>query len=338
MGEDLPDRVHVGYEARRRLLRGDPAQHVAHRGAVPRVAVVQSLQACRDAFDLVHGLFFRLHALNVVLVLYFVFLSGGQPMNEVERIAARLQRLHDGDAWHGASVRDVLGGITSEQAAARLVPDVHTIWEILAHVTAWQDEVRRRLDGGAPGEPQAGDWPAVRDTSAAAWDRALARTLRPTRRCCGRSRTSTRSVSATSSACASPRPEPASPTRSCCTVWPSTRPTSGGQIGLLKKSGERGAARRHAGVRIRRDGVSRRRRRRHGALVRGASRLRGGPVPAARAMVVRDPASRRRARSCCSASPTTANPTCAACDPAACGTPTCACAASGRSTTACRGA
>jgi len=94
-------------------------------------------------------------------------------MNEVDRIVARLQRLHAGDAWHGSSVRDVLHGIDAQRAAARPLPQAHTIWEILLHMTAWLDEVRERLGGGTPGLPRAGDWPAVSDTSAAAWQRAL---------------------------------------------------------------------------------------------------------------------------------------------------------------------
>lgn len=95
-------------------------------------------------------------------------------MNESERLAARLERLHAGNAWHGAPVRAVLAGIDAPQAVWRPVPHVHSIHEILLHMTAWTDEVRRRLEGGAPGEPVEGDWPPVRDPSPTGWQQALA--------------------------------------------------------------------------------------------------------------------------------------------------------------------
>jgi uncharacterized damage-inducible protein DinB len=52
---------------------------------------------------------------------------------------------------------------------------VHSIWEIVLHMTAWTDEVARRLLGGVPDYPAAGDWPAVPPlTTEAEWAHALA--------------------------------------------------------------------------------------------------------------------------------------------------------------------
>jgi hypothetical protein len=50
---------------------------------------------------------------------------------------------------------------------------VHGIWEIVLHVTFWQAEVRRWLQGRhrRPGEGE--DWPAVGSTTDAAWSQAL---------------------------------------------------------------------------------------------------------------------------------------------------------------------
>lgn len=95
-------------------------------------------------------------------------------MNDVQRIAARLQQLHAGDAWHGAPIRAVLDGIDATLAGARLVPHVHTIFELVLHMTAWIGEVRRRVEGGVPGLPEEGDWPAVTDPSRVGWEKALA--------------------------------------------------------------------------------------------------------------------------------------------------------------------
>jgi uncharacterized damage-inducible protein DinB len=95
-------------------------------------------------------------------------------MNDVERIAARLDRLHSGDSWHGPPVRAVLRDIDADAAGWRPIAGVHTIFELLLHMTAWSHEVRRRVEGDSPGLPAEGDWPTVRDPSPAGWESALA--------------------------------------------------------------------------------------------------------------------------------------------------------------------
>jgi uncharacterized damage-inducible protein DinB len=96
-------------------------------------------------------------------------------MSEIERILDELQREHEGDPWHGSPLRSILEGITHEQAAKRPLANVHSIWELVLHITAWKGEVRRRLGGAPAGEPQDGDWPAVGNATAERWQAALAR-------------------------------------------------------------------------------------------------------------------------------------------------------------------
>jgi uncharacterized damage-inducible protein DinB len=94
-------------------------------------------------------------------------------MKEAERIADQHARAFAGPAWHGPAVFEVLHGVSARRAAARPVAGGHSIWEIVLHVAAWEQVVARRL-GGEPAAPTpAQDWPPVRDTSAAAWKRAL---------------------------------------------------------------------------------------------------------------------------------------------------------------------
>jgi uncharacterized damage-inducible protein DinB len=91
--------------------------------------------------------------------------------------AEQLRKGFADDPWHGPSTADLLQGVTAEQAAARPLAGAHTIWELVLHMTGWMREVRRRLAGGEPGEPEEGDWPAVPAATAEAWDatrRALA--------------------------------------------------------------------------------------------------------------------------------------------------------------------
>lgn len=77
-----------------------------------------------------------------------------------EVIADELARAYDGDPWHGSSVVRILEGLSSADAHVHPVPGAHSIWELVLHMAAWTGEVHRRLEGGAPGEPAEGDWPA----------------------------------------------------------------------------------------------------------------------------------------------------------------------------------
>jgi len=90
-------------------------------------------------------------------------------VNIRELLLDTLRRSFDGEAWHGPALGDALSGVTAVDAAARPIPNAHSIWEITLHVAGWSREVARRLDGGMPGEPEAGDWPVVTEVSEAAW-------------------------------------------------------------------------------------------------------------------------------------------------------------------------
>ena len=96
-------------------------------------------------------------------------------MSEIHRILDELQREHEGDPWHGSPLRTILEGITHEQAARRPLPNAHSIWELVLHITAWKGEVARRLGGAPAGEPQEGDWPSVGEPTGERWEAARAR-------------------------------------------------------------------------------------------------------------------------------------------------------------------
>lgn len=95
-------------------------------------------------------------------------------MREAERLADLVERVVEGDPWHGSNVVALLQGLTAMDAARHPVEGAHSIWELLCHMTAWCDEVRARLGGAPAGEPAAGDWPAVTDVSPAAWSATIA--------------------------------------------------------------------------------------------------------------------------------------------------------------------
>jgi len=103
--------------------------------------------------------------------------AGNRPAEgtgEIRRIIEELRRAHDGDAWHGSSLREVLAGVDAAAAAAHPVPGAHSIWEIVLHLSGWAREVARRVEGGTPGLPADGDWPQVAAAGEAEWQAALA--------------------------------------------------------------------------------------------------------------------------------------------------------------------
>ena len=97
-------------------------------------------------------------------------------MSELASIIDDLKRVNDGDAWHGPSLREALAGIGAAQAAAKPIGNAHSIWELVSHITGWENVFRRRLEGdGNATEPEAGDFPAVVDATEQAWRESLAK-------------------------------------------------------------------------------------------------------------------------------------------------------------------
>ncbi len=94
-------------------------------------------------------------------------------MSETTRIADQLRRAFEGEAWHGDSLFEILGGVTAAQAASRPVKQAHSIWELVLHIAAWDGACRRRLRGEAVDLPDDQNFPAVKDTSNAAWRKTL---------------------------------------------------------------------------------------------------------------------------------------------------------------------
>jgi hypothetical protein len=89
----------------------------------------------------------------------------------------QLEREHDGDPWHGPSRSSLLADVTVEEARTRPSGGKHCIWELVLHMTAWTEEVTRRLRGHEAAEPMRGDWPPLpAPADPAAW-RAACRAL-----------------------------------------------------------------------------------------------------------------------------------------------------------------
>ena len=94
-------------------------------------------------------------------------------MRESERLADLVERVIDGDCWHGSNVLTLIRGLSPEDAATEVVPGGHSVWAIVLHMTAWAAEVSARIGGASAGDPHAGDWPAVPDAGMPAWTAAV---------------------------------------------------------------------------------------------------------------------------------------------------------------------
>jgi uncharacterized damage-inducible protein DinB len=92
-------------------------------------------------------------------------------MSDVSFLYEQLRKGHSDDPWHGPDLSSLLADVTAEEAAKHPILDAHSVWEIVLHLTAWQNEVRRRLGGKEPGLPEEGDWGEPDEVSEAAWRR-----------------------------------------------------------------------------------------------------------------------------------------------------------------------
>lgn len=94
------------------------------------------------------------------------------------RIADQLRRAFYGNAWHGPALLELLEDVDAQTAAARPIPSVHSIWELVLHVAAWDNVALRRLDGEKWQPTGLANFPQVMKPTAAEWRKAVAATKR----------------------------------------------------------------------------------------------------------------------------------------------------------------
>jgi len=94
-------------------------------------------------------------------------------MPENARLADQIRRAFEGNAWHGDSVLKLLADVDSKTAAARPLKNAHTIWELVLHIGAWYDAVRRRAGGARVSLSKKQNFPAVVETAEAAWRQSI---------------------------------------------------------------------------------------------------------------------------------------------------------------------
>ncbi|MCC7194502.1 MAG: DinB family protein [Gemmatimonadaceae bacterium] len=88
-------------------------------------------------------------------------------------LSFRLQDLWTGTPWYGDSSARILDEVTHDDASRQVIAGVHTIWEIVLHMTAWTETVAARVRGSGAKPPERGDWPPVPEGSPGAWANTL---------------------------------------------------------------------------------------------------------------------------------------------------------------------
>ncbi len=96
-------------------------------------------------------------------------------MSDVQRILDHYDGVLNGNAWHGDPVWQVLDTISAEQAASRPIPDAHTIWEIVMHMTFWENVVVQRLAGLRAGVVEELNFPPMPAATEENWRGTLDR-------------------------------------------------------------------------------------------------------------------------------------------------------------------
>jgi len=95
-------------------------------------------------------------------------------MSEVRTATAILSAVSKGPAWHGPAVLDVLNEVTAADAARRPLGNGHTIWELVAHMSAWQDFAIKSLQGeDVELLSFKEDWPALPAPTSENWDKTV---------------------------------------------------------------------------------------------------------------------------------------------------------------------
>ena len=69
------------------------------------------------------------------------------PDIEIRILLDLLDEAFDKKSWHGPNLRSAIRGLTAQQAAWRVAPGRHNIWELTLHAAYWKYVVRRRITG-----------------------------------------------------------------------------------------------------------------------------------------------------------------------------------------------
>jgi hypothetical protein len=95
-------------------------------------------------------------------------------VSEITRIAGLMEETFEGKPYYGDSVLGALENVTAEVAIKRPPWSVHSIWDLVIHLTAELDYAHKVIEGTAePWVEGETTWPAIPDRSEEGWSVAL---------------------------------------------------------------------------------------------------------------------------------------------------------------------
>jgi DinB superfamily len=95
-------------------------------------------------------------------------------MTVIERIVGQMKAAFEGGAWHGPAVLELLQDVDPITAMVKPIPEAHSIWELVAHLTATADVIHRRIGGEQAGLKEEEFWPGIAARTESNWRAAVA--------------------------------------------------------------------------------------------------------------------------------------------------------------------
>ncbi len=91
--------------------------------------------------------------------------NGANDMRPTERYLDQLNRAFGGEAWYGPPLRNLLDGVSEDQAKQHPIKGAHSILELVVHVRTWMDVVARRIATSEKEFTTTEDWSDLSGTS-----------------------------------------------------------------------------------------------------------------------------------------------------------------------------
>ncbi len=98
------------------------------------------------------------------------FTSG---QTESLRILKLFSDQYHGKPWTEVRLIDILNGISAQMAAEKPISNANNIWQLVQHITAWRENVLRKMNGEKLQTPSDNYLSRPDDTSEEAWKNLL---------------------------------------------------------------------------------------------------------------------------------------------------------------------
>lgn len=96
--------------------------------------------------------------------------------DRVNQLLEQMRELYDGDLWYGTTIMPVLKQVDAEESVMAPLKGVHSIQQLVLHMTAWRGILLKRLEGNMDFRIEvnsADDWKPQESLSPDAWEEIL---------------------------------------------------------------------------------------------------------------------------------------------------------------------